>query len=231
MNFVINYTNWQALEGLELTRIIVFAVLAYLVGSIPTAVIVSKGFFGMDIREHGSGNAGATNTFRVLGRNYGIIVMVIDVLKGFTAANFAFFIGNYFYGEERFVNLQLLFGLLAVIGHVFPIYIGFKGGKGVATLFGMILSVNLPAAAICVVFFLIILLTTRFVSLSSMMAAVMLPISILFIFHNHEKWLIVFGISIALMVILTHRKNIIRLFGGNESKANILKKHRKGNQT
>ncbi len=218
------------MEGLELIKIIVFGALAYLVGSIPTAVIVSKGFFGIDIREHGSGNAGATNTFRVLGKKYGVIVMIIDIIKGFTAANFAFFIGDYFYGEERFVNLQLLFGLLAVIGHVFPIYVNFKGGKGVATLFGMILAVNLPAAAVCVIFFLLILFTTRFVSLSSMMAAVMLPISILFIFHNHEKWLIVFGICIALMVILTHRKNIVRLFGGNESKANILKKHRRKNQ-
>ena len=218
------------MEGLELIKIIVFGALAYLVGSVPTAVIVSKGFFGIDIREHGSGNAGATNTFRVLGKKYGIIVMGIDIIKGFTAANFAFFIGDYFYGEERFVNLQLLFGLLAVIGHVFPIYVNFKGGKGVATLFGMILAVNLPAAAVCVIFFLLILFTTRFVSLSSMMAAVMLPISILFIFHNHEKWLIVFGICIALMVILTHRKNIVRLFGGNESKANILKKHRRKDQ-
>ncbi len=216
------------MEVSELIKIISFGGLAYLLGSIPTAVLVSKGFFGIDIRDHGSGNAGATNTFRVLGRKYGIIVMVIDILKGFTAANFAFFVGDYFYGQERFVNMQLFFGLAAVLGHVFPIYIGFRGGKGVATLFGLILSVNLPAAGVCVIFFLIILFTTRFVSLSSMMAAVMLPVSILFIFHNHEKWLIVFGICIALMVILTHRKNIVRLFGGNESKANILKKHRKG---
>jgi glycerol-3-phosphate acyltransferase PlsY len=194
---------------------------------VPTAVIVSKGFFGIDIRDHGSGNSGATNTFRVLGKKYGIIVMLIDIIKGFTAANFPFFIGDYFYGDERFVNLQLLMGLSAVIGHVFPIYVGFKGGKGVATLFGMILAVNLPAAMVCTIFFLLILFTTRFVSLSSMMAAVMLPISILFIFHNDEKWLIVFGIAIAIMVILTHRKNIVRLFGGNESKANLLKKHRK----
>jgi glycerol-3-phosphate acyltransferase PlsY len=217
------------LEVTELTKVILFGILAYLVGSVPTAVIVSRGFFGIDIRDHGSGNSGATNTFRVLGKKFGIIVMVIDVIKGFTAANFAFFIGNYFYGEERFVNLQLLLGLSAVIGHVFPIYVGFKGGKGVATLFGMILAVNLPAAAVCVIFFLIILFTTRFVSLSSMMAAVMLPVSILFIFHNHEKWLIVFGIAIAIMVILTHRKNIVRLFDGNENKANILKKHRRQN--
>ncbi len=217
------------MEVTELTKVILFGILAYLVGSVPTAVIVSRGFFGIDIRDHGSGNSGATNTFRVLGKKFGIIVMVIDVIKGFTAANFAFFIGNYFYGEERFVNLQLLLGLSAVIGHVFPIYVGFKGGKGVATLFGMILAVNLPAAAVCVIFFLIILFTTRFVSLSSMMAAVMLPVSILFIFHNHEKWLIVFGIAIAIMVILTHRKNIVRLFDGNENKANILKKHRRQN--
>lgn len=217
------------MEVTELTKVILFGILAYLVGSVPTAVIVSRGFFGIDIRDHGSGNSGATNTFRVLGKKFGIIVMVIDVIKGFTSANFAFFIGNYFYGEERFVNLQLLLGLSAVIGHVFPIYVGFKGGKGVATLFGMILAVNLPAAAVCVIFFLIILFTTRFVSLSSMMAAVMLPVSILFIFHNHEKWLIVFGIAIAIMVILTHRKNIVRLFDGNENKANILKKHRRQN--
>ena len=217
------------MEVTELTKVILFGILAYLVGSVPTAVIVSRGFLCIDIRDQGSGNSGATNTFRVLGKKFGIIVMVIDVIKGFTAANFAFFIGNYFYGEERFVNLQLLLGLSAVIGHVFPIYVGFKGGKGVATLFGMILAVNLPAAAVCVIFFLIILFTTRFVSLSSMMAAVMLPVSILFIFHNHEKWLIVFGIAIAIMVILTHRKNIVRLFDGNENKANILKKHRRQN--
>jgi len=217
------------LEVSELSKTIIFGLLAYLVGSVPTAVIVSRGFFGIDIRDHGSGNSGATNTFRVLGKKYGIIVMLIDVIKGFTAANFAFFIGDYFYGEERFVNLQLLFGLCAVLGHVFPVYVRFKGGKGVATLFGMILAVNLPAAAVCMILFVIILFTTRFVSLSSMMAALMLPISILYIFHNHEKWLIVFGVSIALMVILTHRKNIVRLFGGNENKANLLKRHRNKN--
>ncbi len=215
------------MEITELTKILGFGMLAYLLGAIPTAVLVSRGFFGIDIREHGSGNAGATNTFRVLGKKYGIIVMLIDIFKGFTAANFAFFIGDYFYGEVRFVNLQLLFGLLAVIGHVFPVYIGFRGGKGVATLFGMILAIHLPAAMVCVIIFMFTLFTTRYVSLSSMLAAVMLPISIIFLFQNHEKWLILFGICIALMVILTHRKNISRLLEGNESKANILKKHRK----
>jgi glycerol-3-phosphate acyltransferase PlsY len=215
------------LDILESLQILGYGLLAYLLGSVPTAVLVSRGFFGIDIREHGSGNAGATNTFRVLGKKYGIIVMFIDIIKGFTAANFALFTGDHFYGEVRFINLQLFFGIMSVIGHIFPVYIGFKGGKGVATLFGMILAIHLPAALVCVVIFAFTLFTTRYVSLSSMLAAVMLPLSILFIFHNQERWLILFGICIALMVILTHRKNITRLLEGNENKANILKKHKK----
>ena len=204
--------------------IILAAILAYLLGSIPTAILVSKGHFGIDIRDYGSGNAGATNTFRVLGKKYGILVMVVDVLKGFTAANFPFLLGNFQYGTIILINLQLLFGLLAVIGHVFPVYVGFKGGKGVATLFGMILAIHFPAAMVCAGIFLLTLLATRYVSLSSILAAVALPVGFIFVFRNQEPLLIGFGIVTALMVVLTHKKNIQRLVQGEESKANLIKR-------
>jgi glycerol-3-phosphate acyltransferase PlsY len=143
-------------------------ILAYLCGSIPTAVWIGLAFFDVDVREYGSGNAGATNTFRVLGKKAGIPVMLIDILKGWTATNLAYFIGvstTGAYNSPAYINYALALGIAAVMGHLFPIFAGFRGGKGIATLFGMILAINLPAALVCVGVFLIILMATGYVSL------------------------------------------------------------------
>lgn len=198
-------------------------VLAYLIGSIPTSVWVSKYFFGVDIREYGSGNAGATNTYRVLGPKWGTIVMIADVLKGIAAVKLSFLLPYYLENEIQLVNLQLGLGLAAVLGHIFPVWADFRGGKGVATLFGMILGIQPNVALCCVGIFLLVLYLTRYVSLSSILASIAFPVFILVIFNEPEHLYRIFAIAVALMVLLTHQKNIGRLFKGNESKMPILK--------
>jgi acyl phosphate:glycerol-3-phosphate acyltransferase len=204
---------------------IIYILLAYCIGSIPTAVWISKYFFNIDIREFGSGNAGATNTFRVLGSSWGTFVMIVDMLKGAIASCLYLFLPQYLGddSETQRTNFQLILGLTAVLGHVFPLWASFKGGKGIATLFGMILSIQPVVAVCCVGVFLLVLYCTRYVSLSSILASVALPIFIIFVFHEHEKLYRMFGIAIALMVILTHQKNIGRLLNGVESRVPILK--------
>lgn len=208
--------------------VIILAILAYLLGSIPSAVWVGQAFYGIDVRDYGSGNAGATNTFRVLGKKAGAGVLFLDVVKGFTAAclvNFLPDISPYVH-KAQFINLQLLFGLSAVIGHLFPIFAGFKGGKGIATLLGMLIAIHFLSALACLLIFVLILFATRFVSLSSILAAIMFPIQLIWIFKRYEQPLfIAFGICAALLVVLTHRKNINRLLLGNENKARLLRRH------
>lgn len=199
-------------------------VFAYLIGSIPTAVWVSKAHFGTDIREYGSGNAGATNTFRVLGKKAGIFVMLCDMMKGFIAVKLAYF-SSYIPQSESFVNLQVMLGLVAVVGHIFPIYVGFRGGKGIATLFGMILAIQYQVAFSLIGVFALMLFLTRYVSLSSITASIAFPILIIFIYNEPEIAYKVFAISTAVLVVLTHHKNIERLIGGNESKIKFNKKN------
>ena len=190
--------------------------MAYLLGSIPSAVWVGKLLHGVDVRDHGSGNAGATNTFRVLGKKAGIIVMAMDILKGLAAASLILFLGDQVEKESfQYVNLQLLFGFLAVIGHLFPIFAQFRGGKGIATLFGMILAIHYPSALLCLGFFLLVL--------GSILAAISFPLGLVYIFHEKTPLFVAFAISAALLVVLTHQKNIKKLVRGTENKANILK--------
>jgi len=200
-------------------------VIAYLIGSIPTAVWVSKAFFGIDIREYGSGNAGATNTFRVLGSRWGTFVMVIDVLKGVAATSLYILLPYYMSGANEWdrTNFMVGLGLAAVLGHIFPIWANFRGGKGVATLFGMILAIQPLVAVLCVGIFLLVLYLTRFVSLSSILASVAFAVFILVIFNEKEPLYRAFAIAVALLVVLTHQKNITRLLRGSESKVPILK--------
>lgn len=202
-------------------------ILAYLLGSIPTAVWIGKYFYGIDVREYGSGNAGATNTFRVLGKKAGIPVMLIDILKGWTATNLAYLIGMSITGPHhsvQFVNYQLALGITAVMGHLFPIFAGFRGGKGIATLTGMILAVHVQASLVCILVFLIVLLITRYVSLSSIAAGFTFPLSTIFIFHVSVRSIIVYGMCICILILVTHQKNIERLMKGKESKVNFFKK-------
>jgi glycerol-3-phosphate acyltransferase PlsY len=198
-------------------------IVAYLIGSIPTALWVSKIFFGVDIREYGSGNSGATNTYRVLGAKWGTFVMIVDMLKGVLAAFLYLLLPYYVTDEFQRTNFMVGLGLSAVVGHIFPIWAGFKGGKGVATVFGMVLAIQ-PIVALCVMsIFIVVLYLTRFVSLSSILASIAFPVLILVIFNEPEPLYRVFAIAVALLVILTHQKNINRLLQGNESKARILK--------
>jgi glycerol-3-phosphate acyltransferase PlsY len=202
-------------------------ILAYLCGSIPTAVWIGLAFYDIDVREYGSGNAGATNTFRVLGKQAGIPVMLLDILKGWTATNLAFFIGvstTGAYNSSSYMNYALALGVAAVMGHLFPIFAGFRGGKGVATLFGMILAIHLHAALLCVLVFVVVLLITKYVSLSSIAAAFTYPIGVSFVFPTSIRSVVIYGMCICMLILVTHQKNIERLLKGTESKFNFLKK-------
>lgn len=201
----------------------ILIILAYFIGSIPTALIVSKGFFNIDIREYGSGNMGATNTFRVLGPKFGTIVMIGDMLKGILAVALYNLLPYYLTNELDRTNLMLGLGLAAVIGHIYPVWADFRGGKGVATLFGMVLAIQPIVAINCVGVFLLVLYLTRYVSLSSILAGVALPICVLWIYNEQEVFYRVFAVAVAGLILLTHQKNISRLLKGNEGRVPILK--------
>jgi glycerol-3-phosphate acyltransferase PlsY len=207
-------------------------IIAYLIGSIPTALMISRHFFGIDIRDYGSGNMGATNTFRVLGSRFGTFVMVCDILKGMWAVSLFVFLPHYLSNELDRTNLMIGLGLAAVLGHIFPVFAQFKGGKGVATLLGMIIALQPVVAVCCVGVFLVVLYFTRYVSLSSILGAIMLPISVLWIWNEHEVMYRVFALLVAFMVVLTHQKNIGRILRGVESRVPILKhRDRRKNKT
>lgn len=198
-------------------------ILAYLIGSIPTAVWTSQYFFGIDIRDYGSGNAGATNTYRVLGSKWGTFVMIVDMLKALVAVKLVYFLPYSAQSDFYLINMQLGLGLAAVLGHIFPVWAEFRGGKGVATLFGMVLGIQPDVALCCVGVFALVLYFTRWVSLSSILASVALPVFILIIFNEPEPLYRIFAIIVALLVLLTHQKNIGRILKGNESRLPILK--------
>ncbi|MEO6721475.1 MAG: glycerol-3-phosphate 1-O-acyltransferase PlsY [Ferruginibacter sp.] len=198
-------------------------VLAYFIGSIPTALIVSKTFFHIDIRDYGSGNMGATNTFRVLGSKYGTVVMIFDILKGIAAVALYNFLPGYLSDEWARTNLMVGLGLAAVLGHIFPVFAQFRGGKGVATLFGMILTVQPVIAVSCVGVFLLVLYLTRYVSLSSILAGIALPICVLWIWNDDVVLYRIFAILVAALILLTHQKNIVKILRGSESRVPIFK--------
>jgi glycerol-3-phosphate acyltransferase PlsY len=199
---------------------------AYLVGSVPTAVWIGKAFYGKDVREHGSGNAGATNTFRVLGKSAGIPVLLIDALKGWLAVMLpVWFLGG-FDSPVLFENFRVTCGAMAVIGHVFPVFAGFRGGKGVATLMGVAFGMFPLAALGGVALFLVVLLFTHYVSLGSILASIGYGLFLLLVEKVHHDATIIFAVMIPLLVILTHKANIQRLISGNESRT-YLRKGRK----
>jgi len=193
---------------------IIFLVLAYLIGSFPSAVWVGKTFYNKDVREYGSGNAGATNTFRVLGKKAGIPVLLMDVFKGW----FAVYLASMTDGNTI---SQLSFGITAVIGHLFPIYTGFRGGKGIATLLGFMIGMEPIASGFCALIFLISFLTSKYVSLSSIIASIAFPL-VIFLYHYKnppDESLITFSIFVPILALITHQKNIERLIRGEENKA------------
>jgi glycerol-3-phosphate acyltransferase PlsY len=211
---------------MNVALLIVTIVAAYLLGSIPSSVWYGIGYFGIDVRQHGSGNAGATNTFRVLGKRAGTVVMLIDVLKGWTAtclASMLFYMNTI--GETELLMYKIIFGIIAIIGHIFPVFVNFKGGKGIATLLGMVLAIHPELASVCITIFILTLLASQYVSLSSILSTLAFPVlSWVGVFGHPEPLLIVFGFTMFVLVVFTHQKNIIRLWNGNESRVNIFGK-------
>jgi len=200
-----------------LNTVLVFA-LAYLLGSIPAAVWIGKWFHNIDVRQHGSGNAGTSNVIRVLGWKTGIPVLIIDVAKGWMATMLPVFFKLAEPGSALITNLQILTGVTAIIGHIFPVLAGFRGGKGVATVFGVLLALQFLLTLSCFGVFLVILLITGIVSVSSMSAGVAFPIFLFSIFNTPSLVFKIFSILVAIALLVTHRKNIGRLLKGEESK-------------
>ena len=203
---------------------ILFAISAYLLGSIPTAIWLGKAKYGIDVREHGSNNAGATNTFRVLGKKPGVVVLFIDILKGFIAVFLPFIFGIGEWGSNHLIEVQLVAALCAVSGHVLPIFANFRGGKGVATSLGVIVGVHPIAAGICVAVFLIVFVISKYVSLGAMIAACCFPILLAFYFKVDSVWRLSFSVLLSAVVVYVHKKNIGRLLRKEENKMNLFKK-------
>jgi len=193
---------------------------AYLLGSIPTALWVGRSFYHLDIREHGSGNSGATNTFRVLGKKAGSFVMAVDVLKGWLATSLAaWLVSQQAIAPGQLLYFQLACGVLAVLGHIYPVFAQFRGGKGVATILGVMLAIAPATVGVCILVFITMLLLTRYVSLSSMTAGVAFAVlQLLPAFRPDNQLLLWFGFVLAALLIYTHRANIDRLRAGTESR-------------
>jgi glycerol-3-phosphate acyltransferase PlsY len=205
--------------------VIVLTIVAYLLGSIPSAVWIGKHFYGIDVREHGSHNAGTTNTLRVLGRRAAFPVFVIDFLKGFVAVTLSNLV---FYHSGTSLNdlymVKILLVVAAVLGHIFPLFAGFKGGKGVATMAGAIMGVDPAGVMVCLAVWVVMLIVTHYVSLSSMIAGATFPIVMMISPKtNGSLAMIIFSFVVAVMLVVTHRKNIKRLREGTESKIYIWK--------
>ncbi len=195
-------------------------IFAYLVGSIPTAVWYGKIFHGIDVRQHGSGNAGATNSLRTLGKKAGIFVLIVDFLKGFLAVK-----ATNLFSTETDSNLSLIMGLAVIMGHIFPIFAQFRGGKGVATAIGVLVATFPWAALGCVLVFIIIVFATKYVSFASLLGALAFPIQLIFNFWNDnaDKYAIGFSSMIFIILVVMHRENIERLLKGTESKFGVKK--------
>ncbi len=213
-----------------LTKYLAIAVLSYLAGAIPTAVIISKLFFGFDIREKGSGNMGSTNAFRILGWKWGMTVQVIDIAKGMLAV---MVIAPYFGSgipvpnATSFEDLTLIkigAGIVAVCGHIWSVFVSFKGGKGVNTAAGMLIGLVPVDVGIAFGLFVVAVIFSGYISLGSIIAAFTLPTSLLVrynIFHDNipgYQILIYFSIAVSLLIIFTHRANIKRLLKGTENR-------------
>lgn len=203
---------------------ILYPLIAYLLGSIPTSVWVGKRFYNTDVREHGSKNAGATNTFRVLGKKPGTVVLIIDVLKGALAVSIPFFVHQNGSPIEALIEIQLICGITAILGHIFPLFAGFNGGKGVATSLGVIIGLHPFTALVCIGIFLIVFLGSAMVSLGAIISAVAFPLVMHFVFKNDNIYLLGFSIVLSIAVILAHHKNIGRILKGEENKMNLFKK-------
>lgn len=203
----------------------IVAIIAYLLGSISFSIIFSKKMAGIDIREKGSGNAGSTNVLRSVGKKAAALTLLCDCLKGVVAVLIGLLAGHLVKGTDISLLVQLA-GIFVVIGHTFPIFFNFKGGKGVATSLGVLLTINWQIGLICLVFALLIMALTKFVSLGSVAAAVLFPVLTIFITTNYitKGNYVLFGIILAAFVVFNHRENIKRLLSGKENKLSFKKK-------
>lgn len=206
---------------------IIIAIIAYAIGSINFSVIISRKMAGFDVREKGSGNAGTTNILRTVGKRAAIVTLICDILKGVVAILIAWTVGKIAKNADAVLLVQIA-GLLVVIGHAFPIFFEFRGGKGVATSLGVLLTMNWKIGLICLIFAVVIIAVTRMVSMGSIGAAILFPILTLFIKEHYIveatgfKYF-VFGILLALLVIFQHRENIKRIKNGTENKLSFKK--------
>ena len=210
---------------------ILFLLISYLTGSFPSAVWVGKIFYNKDVREYGSGNAGATNTFRVLGKSAGVPVLLLDVFKGWVSVNYIIFLSEDFIPISGSVTstqfeIQLAFGIAAVVGHLFPIFTGFRGGKGIATLLGILIGLNFTAALFSLLIFVFVFVISKYVSLASILASMTFPAVVFLILKESEvnSSLEMFAIFVPVLTLITHQKNIERLIRGEENKAKFGKK-------
>ena len=204
--------------------IIIVAIIAYLIGSINFAVVLSKKMAGFDVRTKGSGNAGSTNMLRSVGKKAAALTLVFDILKGVIAIFIAWLIGK-IPGLDASILVQVA-GIFAIIGHTFPVFYGFKGGKGVATSLGVLLVTNWSIGIVCLVFALVLMVLTRWVSLGSIAAAVLFPMLVIFMpssAYIAEGNYVAFAIILALIVIFNHRENVKRLLQGKENKLSFKK--------
>ena len=206
------------------TETLLFILLAYLTGAFPSAVWVGKTFYKIDVREFGSGNAGATNTFRVLGKKAGIPVLIMDIFKGWLSVNYISFLTNIPESAEAVFEIKLAFGIAAVIGHLFPIYTGFRGGKGIATLLGLLIGLHAVAALYSILVFVIVFIISKYVSLGSIIASIAFPILVILILGSTNISLNLFAFFVPILSLITHQKNIERLLRGEETKVKFGKK-------
>ena len=206
-------------------EIILLVLLAYLTGSFPSAVWVGRTFYNTDVREYGSGNAGATNTFRVLGKRAGIPVLILDILKGWVVVNYVWFISDVSILSDAIIfENQLVFGIAAVIGHLFPIYTGFRGGKGIATMLGLLIGLHPQAALFSFCVFVTVFIFSKYISLSSMIASLAFPFFVMFFLNSTNESLNLFAIFVPILSLISHQKNIERLIRGEETKVKFVKK-------
>ena len=205
---------------------IIVGIVAYLIGSISFSVIFSKKMAGFDVREKGSGNAGATNMLRSVGKKSAVLTLLCDALKGVVAIIFAIIVGAIAKESDEALLVQIA-GILVVVGHTYPVFFGFKGGKGVATALGVLLITNWKIGLICLVFALVIMALTRIVSAGSVVAAVLFPVLVLFMHTNYTisegSSYFVYSIILAVIVLFNHRSNIKRILSGTENKLSFKK--------
>lgn len=199
-------------------EVIAGIVTAYLLGSIPAAVIVGKVFYGLDIRTVGSGNAGATNTIRTLGLKAGIPVLLFDVFKSYVAVQLYLILSNSAFTPNQLEIYKIALGSAAVVGHVFPVFASFRGGKGVATVVGMLIALYPITFLVILGCFILMMVFTRIVSISSIVCSILFPVIVIFVFNENRFPLIILAVAVAIFIPYTHRENIKRLLAGTEKK-------------